>query len=66
MNTPQQIAAEAVPAESVPTEPPSAPAVERPAPRVRLDFLDGLRGLCAVYIAFYHVHSMTPAGDDVP
>ena len=65
MNTPQQIAAESVPAESVPTEPPSAPAAARPAPRVRLDFLDGLRGLCAVYIAFYHVHSMIPVGEKV-
>lgn len=35
------------------------------APRVRLDFLDGIRGLCAVYIAFYHVHSMTGPGDKV-
>ena len=26
--------------------------------RVKLDFLDGIRGLCAVYIAFYHIVSM--------
>src|SRR5579872_5149061 len=26
-----------------------------PEPRVRLDFLDGIRGLAALYVAFFHV-----------
>lgn len=34
---------------------PPDPAQEKKAPRVRLDFLDGLRGLAALYVVFNHV-----------
>ena len=64
MNTPRQKPLASAPPEAAPPlGGPAPPVLGRPAPRVRLDFLDGLRGLCAVYIAFYHVHSMTPAGE---
>ncbi len=32
----------------------AAAALPQPAPRVRLDYLDGLRGLAALYVVFHH------------
>ena len=66
MSTSRQTPSGSAPAETAPHPVPApSPTTGRPAPRVRLDFLDGLRGLCAVYIAFYHVHSMTAVGENV-
>lgn len=43
----------ASPIAAPPIAPPPVMKVHDAAPRVKLDFLDGIRGLCAVYIAFY-------------
>ncbi|HZT44225.1 MAG TPA: acyltransferase [Chthonomonadaceae bacterium] len=35
---------------------PDAPGVSSPMPRLRLHFLDGMRGLAALYVVIYHVY----------
>ncbi len=41
---------------SVPTSPISPPATAQTAPRLRLDYLDGLRGLAALYVVMHHAY----------
>ena len=41
-----------------------AETAAQPAPRLRLNFLDGLRGLAALYVVIAHIFSITAYGDD--
>ncbi len=54
---------------STPPQPPQTmlgPIARRPdaVPRVRLDFLDGIRGIAAFYVMLSHAYTMAAFGDD--
>ena len=51
------------PASSEPTATGNTPV---PQPRLHLSYLDGLRGLAALYVVFHHIYSKLQAGSSVP